>query len=163
MYASELLSRIRRNLDTIPDYLARIERERLAKKEDPPGVLTLLGDYNYATYTEIRDRDFVKPNFPLDPGAVRECEEALDRYLDRYAPDNSDLKRYVTAISLYLVFIARMPLHPPGVGFLQEIRVTKKEDYYCTGKRRYRDDPAAICRFCVCCEKKDPGDTLRSA
>ncbi|HVP96266.1 DUF2115 family protein [Methanoregula sp.] len=151
MYASELLSRIRCDLDTIPEYIARIERERQAVREDPPGTFTLLGDYNYATYTEIRGRCAVDPDFAIDPGAVKECEDVLDRYLERYAPGNENLKHYVTALSLYLAFIEQRPLHPPGVPFSDDIRIVKRGDgYYCTGKRRYRDDPAALCRFCIC-------------
>jgi uncharacterized protein (UPF0305 family) len=163
MYASGLLSRIRCDLDTIPEYLARIERERQEKREDPRGMLSLIGDYNYATYTEIRRRDSPEPDFPVDPGAVKECEDALGRYLDRNAPGNNDLKRYVTAISLYLIFIARRPLHPPDVAFSPDLRITKSGDFFiCTGKARYRSDPFSVCRFCVCRPKKD-GDTLRSA
>lgn len=163
MYASKLLSRIRRDLDTIPEYIARIERERQEKREGPRGRHSLLGDYNYATYTEICHRDSIEPDLSIDPGAVKECEDALGRYLDRNAPGNRDLKRYVTAISLYLIFIARRPLHPPGVPFSQETRITKSGDsYVCTGKARYRSDPFSLCRFCVCREKKDPGDTLQS-
>ncbi|MFA5236549.1 MAG: DUF2115 family protein [Methanoregula sp.] len=163
MYASDLLTRIRCDLDTIPGYIARIERENRGKREDPPSAISHLGDYNYATYTEIRSRDPVEPDFPVDPGAVKECEEALGWYLERYAPGNSELKIYVTALSLYLIFIARRPLHPPGMAFSDTIRITKRGDYYyCTGKRRYQDDPAALCHFCICRAKKDPGDASRS-
>jgi hypothetical protein len=151
MYASELLTRIRCDLDTIPKYISRIERERQEKRGDPSDVLTHLGDYNYATYVETCHRDSIEPDFPLDPGTVKECEDALGRYLDQNAPGNRDLKKYVTAISLYLVFIARRPLHPPDVAFSQEIRVTKRgESYVCTGKQRHGDNTDAICRFCVC-------------
>jgi|GEM_PF-494577 len=158
MYASDLLSRIRRDLDTIPDYIARIERERQEKREKPPRGLSLLRIYNYATYTDIRDRDSVEPDYPVNPGRVEECEEALHRYLDRQAPGNCELKTYVTAISLYLVFVARRPLHPPGMELPQGSRITKRENsYVCTGKARYLRDPDALCRFCICRPGKEPG------
>jgi len=150
MYASDLLARISRDLDTIPDYIARIERARQEKKEGSAGVLSHLGDYNYATYTEIRSQNFVEPDFSIDPKRVKECELALARYLDRHAPGNRELKIYVTAISLYLAFLARRPLHPPGTSS-GEIHIIKRGDeYHCTGKRKYRDDPGALCRFCIC-------------
>ena len=158
MYASALLSRIRRDLDTIPEYTARIGQERQEKRVGPPDVVSLLGDYNYATYTGIRGQNTVEPDFPLDPVRVNACEEALHRYLDRYAPGNRELKTYVTAISLYLAFIARRPLHPPGVELSQGIRITKREDaYLCTGKARYLRDPDSLCRFCICRSGKEPG------
>ena len=150
MYASDLLSRIHRDLDGIPEYTARIGQERQEDRKTSPGVLSCLGDYNYATYTGIRGQNTVEPDFPVDPGRVEECEEALARYLDRHAPGNRELKTYVTAISLYLVFIAQRPLHPPGTAY-GEIRITKRGDeYHCTGKRKYRDDSGALCRFCIC-------------
>lgn len=162
MYASDLLSRIRRDLDTIPEYTARIGQERQEKREGPPDVVSLLGDYNYATYTGIRGRNTVEPDFPLDPGRVNACEEALHRYLDRYAPGNRELKTYVTAISLYLVFIARKPLHPPGVEFSQGIRIIKREGaYICTGKARHLRDPDPLCRFCICRSGEEPGQDTR--
>lgn len=159
MYASDLLSRIRRDLDTIPEYIARIGWERQENHEGPPDVVSLLGNYNYATYTGIRGQNTVEPDFPLDPGRVNECEEALHRYLDRYAPGNRELKTYVIAISLYLVFIARMPLHPPGAELSQGIRITKREDaYICTGKARYLRNPDSLCRFCICRSGKELGE-----
>ncbi|MGB8220518.1 MAG: DUF2115 family protein [Methanoregula sp.] len=151
MYASGLLIRIRRDLDTLSGYIARIEQERLVKREDPSGIPAYLGEYNYATYTEIRNRASVEPDFPLDSRIVKECEEALDRYLETYAPGQPDLKRYVTALSLYLIFIAHRPLHPTDLPISDHIRIVKRGNwYYCTGKRRYRDDPLSLCCFCVC-------------
>jgi hypothetical protein len=44
MYASGLLIRIRRDLDTLSGYIARIEQERLVKREDPSGIPAYLGE-----------------------------------------------------------------------------------------------------------------------
>lgn len=151
MNASGLLSRIRHDLGNLPEYIARIEREQQAGGKDPSGVLSLLGDYNYATYTEICNLYEVSPDFKIDPTTVDEFENALDRYLDTYAPGKTDLKRYISNISLYLTFIAKRPLHPPGVPFSDEIRIVKNGDfYYCSGKRRFLDDPFSLCHYCVC-------------
>jgi len=151
MNASGLLSRICRDLRNLPEYIARIERERQAVGKDPSGVLSLLGNYNYATYSEICGRERISPDFEIDPTIVEEFENALDVYLDTYAPGKTDLKRYVSNISLYLTFIVKRPLHPPGVPFSENIRIVKNGDlYYCSGKKRFLDDPSSICRYCVC-------------
>ena len=151
MNASELLSRIHRDLSSLPEYIARIERVQQAGAKDPSRILSILGDYNYATYTEICYRYEVSPDFKIDPTTVEEFENALDVYLDTYAPGKTDLKCYVTNISLYLTFIAKRPLHPPGVPFSDEIRIVKNGDfYYCSGKKRFLDDPSSICRYCIC-------------
>jgi uncharacterized protein (UPF0305 family) len=151
MNASGLLFRIRRDLRNLPEYIARIERERQAAEKDHSGVLALLGNYNYDTYTEICHHYEVAPDFRIDLSTVEEFENALNVYLDTYAPGKTDLKRYVSDISLYLTFIAKRPLHPPGVSFSDEIRIVKNGDYYyCSGKTRFLDDPSSLCRYCVC-------------
>ncbi len=151
MNASGLLSRIRSDLGNLSEYIARIERERQAGGKDPSRVPSILGDYNYATYTEICHRYEVSPDFRIDPTTVEELENTLDKYFDTYAHGKTDLKRYVSNVSLYLTFIAKRPLHPPGVQFSDEIRIVKKGDYYyCSGKKWFLDDPSSICRYCVC-------------
>jgi hypothetical protein len=151
MNASELLSRIKGELGNLTEYIARIERELQAGGKDPAGIISLLGDFNYTIYTEICHRDGVSPDFKLDPTTVEEFESALDGYFDTYAPGKTDLKRYVSNISLYLTFIAKRPLHPPGVPLSDEIRIVKNGDfYYCSGKKQFLDDPSSLCRYCVC-------------
>jgi uncharacterized protein (UPF0305 family) len=151
MNASGLLNRIRGDLGNLSEYIAWIERVRQAGGKDPSGIISLLGDYNYTTYTEICHRDGVSPDFKLDPATVEEFENAMDVYLTTYAPGKADLKCYVSNISLYLTFIAKRPLHPPGVPFSDEIRIVKNGDfYYCSGKKQFLDDPSSLCRYCVC-------------
>jgi len=151
MNASELLSRIRRDLGDIPDYIARVEQEKQVRGKDPSRMLSILGDYNYSTYTEICHRNGVSPDFKIESTTVEEFETALDWYFDTYAPGKIDLKRYVSNISLYLTFIAKRPLHPPEVPFSDDIRIVKNRDfYYCSGKKRFLEDPSSICRYCVC-------------
>lgn len=151
LYASDLLSRIRRDLEGLSDYTSRIEQERQARAEDPPGMLTRLGDYNYATYTEICHRDGVSPDFKIDSAIVQSFECTLNQYLDTYAPGKTDLKRYVLSISLYLTFIVKRPLHPPGPPFFGDLHIIQKgESYYCSGKKRFIRDPSSLCRYCVC-------------
>jgi uncharacterized protein (UPF0305 family) len=151
MKASELFSQIRGDLIEVSGYIAQIEEARRTRARDPPGTLTYLGDYNYATCTEILSRDVITPDFRIDRGSVEKFELALDRYLDTYAPGNKELKRYASSVSLYLTFIAKKPLHPPEVPFSEEICIVKNgEFYYCSGKARFLQDPSSLCRYCVC-------------
>lgn len=151
MKASELFLRIRRDLEDLSAYTSRIEEERLIRAGDSPGVLTYLGDYNYATFVEIRNRDEISPDFEIDCVIVEEFRHVLDRYLDTYAPEAADLKRYVSNISLYLTFIAKRPLHPPEVPFSGDSSIVKRgESFYCSGKRRFIGDDPSLCRYCAC-------------
>jgi len=151
MKASELFFRICRDLEELSEYISRIEEERLIRAGDPPGALAYLGDYNYTTLVEIRNRDGISPDFEIDSAIVDEFQHALDRYLDTYAPGAADLKCYVLNISLYLTFIAKKPLHPPEVPFSGDILIVKKgKSFYCSGKRRFTGDDPSLCRYCVC-------------
>jgi uncharacterized protein (UPF0305 family) len=151
MKASELFSQIRRDLTEISGYIAQIEDTRRACARDPPRTLTYLRDYNYATCTEILSRDMIAPEFEIDSDTLEQFSFALGHYLDKYAPGKKDLKRYVSNISLYLTFIAKRPLHPPDKPFFEDIRIVKNGELYgCTGKRRFLEDPSALCRYCVC-------------
>lgn len=151
LLASELMTRICRDLEGVPVYIAETKKAYRAADRSSVAGIAALGKYNYETCTEILSRDCIIPDFPLDPAAVRTFEDAISRYLDTYAPGKPDLKRYVTAISLYLTFIAKKPLHPPDVAFSDEISITRDGNgYICTGKRRFIRDPGSLCRFCVC-------------
>jgi len=151
MKASELLFCIRRDLEGLSEYILQIERERLIHAGDPPGVITYLGNYNYATLIEIRNRNEVFPDFEIDSAIVDEFGHVLDRYLDIYAPGAADLKRYISDISLYLTFIAKRPLHPPEMSFSGDISIVKNgEFFYCSAKRRFIEDDPSLCRYCVC-------------
>jgi len=138
-------------MDDVSGYIAETERARRSSDGRSAATLRHLGDYNYTAYREILDLDGIAPDFEIDPRTVEEFEQILHRYLDTYAPGREDLKKYIVGVSLYLTFIAKRPLHPPGVPFSDEIRVERKRDsYYCSGKRRFLNDPSSCCRFCVC-------------
>jgi uncharacterized protein (UPF0305 family) len=151
MNASDLLTRIRHDMDDVSGYIAEIERARRSSDGGSAATLRYLGDYNYTAYREILELDGITPDFEIDPLSVEEFERTLNRYLDIHALGREDLKTYIVGISLYLTFIAQRPLHPPGVPFSEEIRVIQKGGFfYCSGKRRFLNDPVSCCRFCVC-------------
>jgi len=151
MNALELFTRIRHELDEISGYIAECEKARRSCDQKSPGMPGYLEDYNYATCHELLNLDTIRPDFEIDSLIVEEFEHTLDLYLDTHAPGKKDLKRYITSLSLYLTFIAKRPLHPPGVPFSKEIRIVKKgEFFYCSKKRRFLADPSSCCRFCVC-------------
>ncbi len=66
-------------------------------------------------------------------------------------PGNAGFKDYVRTVSVYLVFIARMPLHPPGMRFAGGKEIALVEGIWrCPGKREFVGDPASLCKYCVC-------------
>jgi|SRR5208283_874919 len=115
MNASELLSHIRHDLGDITDYIARVEQEKLARAKDPPGMLSHLGDYNYATYTEICHRNGVSPDFKIESTTVEEFKSALDGYRSDDPPDSIQFPGFVSGQSGTPVFsrlLQNSPLFP---------------------------------------------------
>mgnify|MGYP000982997443 CR=1 FL=1 len=151
MQTSDLLTKIHYYLDEIPEYTAEIEMVKKTRNMTPSDPLHYLWDYNYATYNEIKTCDRIDPDFKIDSKIVEKFEHDLELYLDMYAPGKKDLKSYISAISLYLTFIAKKPLHPPDVPFSEDFHIVKKgEFYYCSGKGRFIRDPGSLCRYCIC-------------
>ena len=57
------------------------------------------------------------------------------------------------SISLYLAFIAKKPLHPPGLMFSNGSGIYKNQGiYYCAGKSKFIAYKLSLCEYCVCKE-----------
>ncbi|WP_048152372.1 DUF2115 family protein [Methanolacinia paynteri] len=151
MKATELLEIIKDDLAAIPEYIARTKEIQETKSNVSDTAASLVAEYDYAVYREIMDETCPAPDITIEPGRVEEFREALERYFDEYAPGENSLRRYIINISLYLVFIAKRPLHPPGIDF-PDLKVIKGEDgqYYCGRKGRIFDGEPTLCRYCIC-------------
>lgn len=62
----------------------------------------------------------------------------IGSYLDIHAQTDLGLKRYVKVVSTCLAFLAKRPLHLPGIELDGGIRIIKRGSYYCcNGKNSY--------------------------
>lgn len=151
MKASELLEAIKDDLSTISEYISLMKCIHETNSKDSATESSILVEYDYAAYREIMNEACPNPDIVIESDRVEEFREALNRYFDEYAPGETDLRCYVTNISLYLVFIAKRPLHPPGID-VPDLKVIKGEDghYYCSRKGKIFDGEPTLCRYCVC-------------
>lgn len=107
--------------------------------------------YNLENFNEILNSSCNRSDEEVDEEKLKDIQNRIDHYFSLYAPDDEDFKEFIKAISIYLTFIAKKPLHPPGIVFSNGQRVYKKEDvYYCTGKRIFMKDKLSLCKYCVC-------------
>jgi len=144
-----LLSQIGQEIESLASYIATCKEAMDTDPGEPPSVISQLSRYNYETMLEILNQE-TNSDVSVEKGRENAMREALHSYLMQYAPGKKDLARYITAISLYLTFYAKQPLHPPDM-VTDDIRIEKRDDeYYCTGKNRYLYDEPSLCRFCVC-------------
>jgi len=125
--------------------------------------------YNLENFNEIVNSSFNGLDEEVDEEKLKDLQNRIDHYFSLYAPDDEDFKEFIKAISVYLIFIAKKPLHPPGIVFsngafkisdfespqtqpkvLTEGVYEKEGVYYCTGKRIFMKDKLSLCKYCVC-------------
>ncbi|MGX8694678.1 MAG: DUF2115 family protein [Methanobrevibacter sp.] len=145
MKASKLLNIIRQNLKDYPiDYLknkAVDERYR-----DP--LVKKLAKYNSSVYDEIYEAD-IEDDFEIKDKIIKNIQSDIGFYFDRYAPGDEETREFTKYISLYLVLIAKKPLHPFSENNRDDVYFFNG-DYYCKGRARYIHDKKSLCRYCIC-------------
>ncbi|GEM_PF-571104 len=113
-------------------------------------ISRLVADYNQKTFQEIKNRDCIAVIEQVDVDQYNEFTFRIDKYMDQYAPGQDDLKRYIQIISAYLTFIARKPLHPPGMIFDgNKSVIIDNNKYYCPVKNKQLQGEFSICKYCV--------------
>ncbi len=106
--------------------------------------------YNLETMLELKHHtgDFFGENIPSH--YYQKIVDCVNRYMDTYAPGQTDLKDYIRILTLYKVFIAKTPLHPKDLQLPGGGKIYKKgKDYFCTAKQQHIHDEESMCRFCV--------------
>lgn len=151
MKASELFVTIKSDMKKLSVYKSKIEQKILTGNEDSNSIGFLMTKYNYDNFIGILNSENIFPDFEIDDDKLRDFQHRLDNYLNLYAPDDADLKQYITCISIYLAFIVHRPLHPPGLEFSNGARVFEKDGLvYCSGKRTFIKEDLSLCKYCVC-------------
>jgi len=113
-------------------------------------VSDCMSRYNYEAYLEITDPETVVVVADIDNDAVIEFESILDGYMETYAPNRPNLTMYIKLVSLYLAFVARRPLHPPGIMAPNPSRgITCKITHSSVAGKEDLDERFPICRYCV--------------
>lgn len=136
--------------------LEMLEEQYINRREEnfAPGTVEYINEmnarYNLETMLELKHRsaaDFAEA-IPLH--YYQKFVEYINGYMDKYAPGQEDFKDYIRILNLYRTFVAKMPLHPPGMVMGAGQKVYQKgRDYFCTAKQQYIHEEGAMCRFCV--------------
>ena len=67
-----------------------------------------------------------------------------------YKNENDKFPLIYTIISLYTTFILNEPIHPIGTPFPGNLKVTYENGtYFCPVKDKQKENPNAVCRFCI--------------
>lgn len=106
--------------------------------------------YNLETMLEMKNNsgNFYGESIP-DP-YYHHFTDSVNRYMDTYAPGQTDFKDYIRILSLYKTFVAKLPLHPPEMQIPGGGKIYKKgKNYFCTAKQQHIHDNDSLCRFCT--------------
>jgi uncharacterized protein (UPF0305 family) len=150
MRASTLRLMIRGDMEKLSSYRPLIE-QKILDDENARTISSLMTRYNYCNFVEILEGKGVTPDFEIDDEKLKDFQYRIGHYLNAYAPGDDDLNGYITGISIYLVFIAHRPLHPPGLEFSNGTGVFEKDgSFYCSGKAVFIKDNLSLCKYCIC-------------
>ena len=145
MKASKLLKIIRQNLKDYPiDYL----RNKAVDDRYKDPLVKKLAKYNSNVYDEIYALD-IQDDFEIKDSIIKNIQSDIGFYFDRYAPGDEETREFTKYISLYLVLIAKKPLHPFSENNRDDVYFFNG-DYYCKGRARYIHDKKSLCRYCIC-------------
>jgi uncharacterized protein (UPF0305 family) len=114
-------------------------------------VQVALSIYNFENFENLINSSFDGPDKEVDIIKLEDLKKRIDNYFDEYAQGDESFKEFIKIISIYLTFIEKKPLHPPGIIFSGGDTVYKKgNEYFCTGKKYFINEKQSLCKYCVC-------------
>lgn len=128
----------------------------------PPGSLEynsqLIAKYDLEIFLEIKNREYIDYIEDIDSDKLNDFCLRIERYMDENAPNEIEFKRYIRIISIYLVFIVKKPLHPPGMFFKREQKIVSQDNnFICSVKHKWLNQEMSLCQYCVCSAIKENG------
>ncbi len=131
-------------------YKSKVKHNESSFNEEDTSLQNIISEYNLETYNEIINSSYNEFDVEVNDDELKDLENRIDNYFSLYAPDDEEFREFIKMISLYLIFIAKKPLHPPGIKFSNGAKVYKKDDiFYCTGKKVFIKEELSLCKYCV--------------
>ncbi len=113
-------------------------------------IVAIISAYNMDNFNEILGSVIQENDNEIDDTDLEDFKLSIDHYFNIYAPDDQEFREFIKIISLYLTYIAKKPLHPPGIIFSNGSKVYQRDgNYFCTGKTIFIKDEFSLCRYCV--------------
>ncbi|TWH51923.1 DUF2115 family protein [Sporomusa sp. KB1] len=138
------------NIDS--EYLTQVNE--YDEKQSPLGsaqyIIQSVAKYNLEIFSEIKNRNCVIMSEEIDSNKLEDFTLRINQYMDDHIPDQPDFKEYIRIISTYLTFVARKPLHPPGMLFSDNQKIIEQDNnYYCPAKSKYILSDRSLCEYCI--------------
>jgi uncharacterized protein (UPF0305 family) len=145
--SSNLLIKLKKD---IKKYQSKVSSNGLLLDRDDNSLMDIISAYNLKNFNEIMSLEFKGYDEEIDERELKDFKLSIDYYFSLYASDDEEFRDFIKIISLYLTYIAKKPLHPPGIIFSNGSKVYQSEDcYFCTGKNIFIKDEKSLCRYCI--------------
>jgi uncharacterized protein (UPF0305 family) len=146
MKATELLEKIRENLKDYPiGYLKR----KATDDRYPDSITKRLAIYNSSIYDEIYEKN-IEDDYEIKDAVIKNIEDDVDYYFSVYDPGDIETRDFTRELSLYLVLIAKKPLHPFGDNSAKDDIFLENGEFKCKNRIIHIKDERSLCRYCVC-------------
>ena len=131
-------------------YKSKVKHNESSFDEEDMSIQNIMSKYNLETFNEIINSSYPELDNEINEDELKDLENRIDNYFSLYAPDDEEFREFIKIISLYLIFIAKKPLHPLGIKFSNGTTLYKKDDiFYCTGKEVFIKDELSLCKCCI--------------
>jgi uncharacterized protein (UPF0305 family) len=145
--SSKLLIKLKRDIKQYQSIVS--SNESLSAKKNNY-LMNIISKYNLENFNEIMNLEFKGYDYEIDDDELEDFKKSIDHYFSLYAPNDEEFKEFIKIISLYLTYIAKKPLHPPGIIFSNGSKVYQNMgSFVCTGKNIFIKDELSLCRYCV--------------
>lgn len=146
MKATDLLEKIRENLKDYPiDYLKR----KATDDRYPDSITKRLAIYNSSIYDGIYEKN-IEEDYEIKDSVIKNMEDDVDYYFSVYDPGDIETRDFTRELSLYLVLIAKKPLHPFGDNSAKDDIFLENGEFKCKNRIIHIKDERSLCRYCVC-------------
>jgi uncharacterized protein (UPF0305 family) len=134
----------------IKKYQSKISSNEVISDKKDNSIAVAISAYNLENFKEIIGSVLKGNDYEIDEKELIDFKQSIDHYFSLYAPDDEEFREFIKIISLYLTYIAKKPLHPPGLVFSNGSKVYQSDkSYYCTGKTIFIKDELSLCRYCI--------------
>ncbi len=138
--------------DIVP-YKSKIKPNNKFSAQENSSIHQKMSEYNLENFNLILKSSFDWIDEDVDENKLNDLKESIDHYFKLYAPEDVQFKEFIKIISIFLTFVSKKPLHPPGIIFSNGATVFQNgESFYCSGKKVFRKEDLSLCNFCIAIE-----------
>jgi uncharacterized protein (UPF0305 family) len=146
--SSKLFQKLKKD---IKKYQSKVLSNEILLNKKNNSIVAIISAYNLDNFNEIIGSVVIQENDDeINEIELEDFKLSIDHYFSTYAPDDQEFREFIKIISLYLTYIAKKPLHPPGITFSNGSKVYQRDgNYFCTGKSIFIKDKLSLCRYCI--------------